>query len=238
MNDQPNTQLVVKTSNPVVAQISPWAQAAQEELGSAFFSGSLLRYNKGDWLLGETKEPIGPTTPLLANMEEYYRGWIRWHGGAVSDHRIGRVIDNFIVPAREELGNLDQGAWEADPGGAMKRDPWQRCVYLCLRNTANDQPMVFTSTSDGGRRAVAKLAQQFDQQRQKHPDQMPLVALASETYHHETFGKIAKPAFKIIGWEPWEVEAPATPGEPKTPLAEHVLPEIVDDLADLEPVAF
>ena len=97
----------------------------------------------------------------------------------------------------------------------MKRDPWQRCVYLCLRNTANDQPMVFTSTSDGGRRAVARLAQSFDQKRHKHSGLMPLVALATEYYQHETFGKIAKPAFKIIGWEPWDAELADEP----TPLS-------------------
>jgi hypothetical protein len=194
-------------------ELSPWSQAAQEDLGTAYFTGSLLRFVKGEWLLGQAKRLIGPTTPFLANMDEWYRGWIRWQNGGITGRDIGRVIDKFVVRSRKELGDLDRGAWESDSRGQL--DPWQRVVYLVMRDLTTGEQAVFTSSSGGGIRSVAKLGKHFDQQRRRYPGKMPITRPSSETYPHPEFGKIVDPVFTIVGWDFWEHQpAEALPDEP------------------------
>jgi hypothetical protein len=156
----------------VYGEISPWREAANEEQGASF--GTLLKFVKGDWLIGEEQEPVAPTATFIVNMEEYWRGWIKWLDKEPVDHRIGRVVDRHRVHLREELGDLDQSRWETDANG-VPRDPWQRVSYLVMRNTSNDDIVTFTSTSDGGRKAVAKLADRYDRLRRKHLGKMPVV---------------------------------------------------------------
>ena len=104
------------------------------------------------------------------------------------------MIDRHRVHLREELGDLDQACWEVDDNG-VKTDPWQRVVYLVMRDMSNDEVVTFTSTSDGGSKAVAKLADRFDRLRHKHPAKMPVVNLSSEGYPHKKYGRILKPKF-------------------------------------------
>jgi hypothetical protein len=181
-------------------EASPWREAANEEVGASF--GTLLKFVKGDWFIGEDKTEVSPTTPFVANMDEVWRGWIKWEDSKPIDHRIGRVIDHFHVPLREKLDDLDK---------AGESDPWQRVVYLVMRNTSNDEIVTFTSTSDGGKKAVGKLCDLYDRLRHKHPSKMPIVLLESESYQHPEYGKVHKPKFKLIGWDFWDEEAKQNP---------------------------
>jgi hypothetical protein len=188
----------------VYGEISPWREAANEEQGASF--GTLLKFVKGDWLIGEEQEPVAPTATFIVNMEEYWRGWIKWLDKEPVDHRIGRVVDRHRVHLREELGDLDQSRWETDANG-VPRDPWQRVSYLVMRNTSNDDIVTFTSTSDGGRKAVAKLADRYDRLRRKHLGKMPVVALTQRSYPHAKYGKVLTPKFNVVGWEYFDDEA-------------------------------
>ena len=190
-------------------ELSPWREAVNEEQGASF--GTLLKFVKGEWLIGEQQSSIGPTALFIANLDEYWRGWVRWENKEPTNHAIGRVIDRHRVHLREELGDLDQNCWETDSNG-IKRDPWQRVTYLVMRNVENDEIITFTSTSDGGRKAVAKLADRFDRLRHKHPAKMPVVTLTSESYQHKEFGKVLKPKFLLMGWDFWDTEAANDPG--------------------------
>jgi hypothetical protein len=188
MNDETNKKLVVTPASGQ-GELSPYLQAAQEELGSAFFTGSLLRFVKGEFLLGQTKKVLRPKTLLLANLDEWYRGWNKWRGSNIVDRRIGRASDHFVVPAREELRDVDPAGWERD-GRGEPRDPWERVVYLGMRDPSTGEPVVFTSASQGGCKGVAKLGRQFGLQRHRHPpNMMPIVALGSEPYLHPSLGR-------------------------------------------------
>ena len=119
-------------------------------------------------------------------------------------------LDRHRVHMREELGDLDQACWEVDDNSRLT-DPWQRVVYLVMRDMSNDEVVTFTSTSDGGRKAVAKLADRFDRLRHKHPAKMPVVNLR-EGYPHKKYGRILKPKFLLVGWDFWDTEAANDPG--------------------------
>jgi hypothetical protein len=185
------TEVAVQNNNQMTTagntNMSPWRQFANEET-RGFFAGDLLKYVKGDWFLGEAKKPIGPTEVFVANMQEIWRGWVRWQDGAVTDTVVGRIVDGFALPPRETLGDQDETKWEVEPNG-VKRDPWARTVYLILRRLSTEEVVTFTSSSDGGRQAVGRLSDKFDRHLKKGGGRMPMVLLESETYEHKDWQK-------------------------------------------------
>jgi hypothetical protein len=114
------------------------------------------------------------------------------------------------VPPREQLGDQDQSRWETEANGA-RRDPWAKTVYLAMRDLSNDEIICFTSSSDGGRKAVLKLADRYDRFRHRFKSKMPVVTLESESYQHKTYGKILKPKFRVVDWAFWDEETAANP---------------------------
>lgn len=188
--------------------VSPWREAVNDEIGASF--GTFLKFLKGDWTLGEEGKEVPAQSRFVANLEEFYRGWVRWWDGKPTDHLIGRVVDRHHVPKREELGDQDESKWETEPNGA-RRDPWAKTVYLAMRDLSSDEVICFTSSSDGGRKAVAKLADRYDRLRHRHKAKMPIVTLEAESYQHPTYGKIWKPAFRIVDWTYWDDETAADP---------------------------
>jgi len=196
------------TDVALATNVSPWREAINDEGGTGF--GNFVKFVKGEWLLGEEEKKVPEGATFIANMEDYYRGWVRWWEGKPTDHLIGRVIDRHHVPPREVLGDLDESKWETAPNGA-RRDPWARTCYLAMRDLSNDEIVCFTSSSDGGRRAVVKLADRYDRVRQRYKAKMPVVKLDSEAYQHSIYGKILKPKFRIVDWAYWDDETAADP---------------------------
>ena len=197
-------------TSTVAGAVSPWREAVNDEVGASF--GTFLKFIKGEWLLGEDAKKVPTESTFVANLEEYYRGWVRWWDGKPTDHRIGRVADRHIVPDRETLGDFDESKWESEPNG-LRRDPWSKTCYIAMRNANDDDAEIicFTSSSDGGRKAVAKLADRYDRHRHKFKAKMPVVQLESESYEHSSYGKILKPKFRVVGWEYWDEETAADP---------------------------
>jgi hypothetical protein len=56
--------------------VSPFREAVNDEIGASF--GSFLKFTKGDWTLGEESKEVPAGARFVANLEEYYRGWVRW----------------------------------------------------------------------------------------------------------------------------------------------------------------
>jgi hypothetical protein len=198
-----NTQLATTRSTAVAVptEVSPWREAANEEGGASF--GTLLKFVKGEWFVGEERTELPLTTMLVANMNEYWRGWIKWVDQQPVAHAIGRVVDRHRVHLREELDEPEKAGQDDDP--------WQRVSYLVMRYADSDEVVTFTTTSDGGRKAVAKLADRYDRMRHKHPAQMPVVTLACDSYQHDEYGKVLKPKFVVVGWDFWDEEAKKDP---------------------------
>src|SRR5262249_57416411 len=80
------------------------------------------------------------------------------------------------LPERDELGYDDKSEWKIGPGGEPQ-DPWRntRLVYLVHPRTA--EAFTFSTSSWGGRGAVADLGDQIARMRNVHPDAGPIVEL-------------------------------------------------------------
>lgn len=185
--------------------------------------GTLLKFNKGDWLAGEDADELPLGTVLIANMPSLQRGWIRWEDNKPDQHIMG-PIEGFTPPRRSELGDEDKDQWEEDQNG-NPRDPWQESFYLQFVPEGADlddeeQIYTFAASSAGGRGAIGELAKAYGKNRRMHPDLMPKVELQVSSYNHRNkeFGRIKVPVFKLVEFvDPTEKPAPAKKAPAKKP---------------------
>ena len=175
-----------------------------EAAGGGYIVGELLKFSKGDWLAGQENREIADMTKLVAVMDSLVVGWQRWENQRPVAYRMGLLVENFIPPPREELGDSDEALWESDDNGDA-RDPWQLTNYLQLVDPKNkDTVFTFSSSSKGGLGAVAKLCREYGRisEKEHRDDQYPVVMLSAGSYAHRdrSLGRIKFPQFNIISW--------------------------------------
>jgi hypothetical protein len=209
-----STALAITVENTAIAI----AAAAQEEGASEL--GRLLKFSKGHFYVGTEEIPLGKE--LVAHVEHWVRGWIKFKHGELVERRVGRVADGFVVAQRDELDDLDESQWEKGPSGPT--DPWTQQSYLPLEDIESGEILTFVSGSVGGRGAVSRLAAQAA--RQMVMMGLPIVELGVESYKHKSFGRIDKPNFSIVGW---------TNPKPKAEVVQLVAAKNKDEFSDAIP---
>jgi hypothetical protein len=191
--------------------------------------GRLLKFTKGDFVVGEAGEAIPQNTEFMMLMDEALCGWCKWEDSKPVEHKMGRIADNFIPPQRAALGDVDKMAWEEGADGKM-RDPWQFTNYIPMKREPDGELFTFAATSRGSLNAVGDLCRQYARHARKHPDQYPVVKLFTGTYEHKVkaYGKIAFPIFTIVGWAQKEEldldRATATPTNEELPFDDRLPP--------------
>jgi hypothetical protein len=193
----------IKTTLPAQTGRNPFTDYG-ESAGGGYIDGELLKFAKGDWLYGQENRELTDGTTLVAIMDSLVVGWQRWEGQRPVACRMGLLVENFVPPKRDELGDTDKALWETDDKGES-RDPWQPTNYLKLVDPEKpDQVYTFTTSSKGGLGAVAKLCREYGRGCEKEGcgDQYPLVTLSTGSYAHRdrSLGRIKFPQFNVIGW--------------------------------------
>lgn len=194
---------IIKTESTAVAAYGdrdPFAVYA-DSIRPGYIVGKLLKFSKGDYLLGEGAGPVDQGTVVVAAIDQLLSGWTRWEGAKPVDHRMMLVASGQYPPLRNELGYLDRANWEADNNG-KPRDPWQFSAYLPLLSGAGDL-WTFSKSSRGGHGAIGKLSRAYANHRRKTPDELPRISLKSDSYLHpdRQYGRIKVPLFELAGWE-------------------------------------
>ena len=164
--------------------------------------GSLMKFSKGDYIAGETSEPIKIGITVTANLDEMLVGYIKWKEGKPVEQRMVRISDGAVPARREELGDDDPSKWEIDANNGQVKDPWQFTNYLPLM-TEDGTLYTFTTSSRGGLGAVGDLSRRYGRHRRKHDDVHPVIALDVDSYQHnnKAYGRIKVPVFTQVGWE-------------------------------------
>src|SRR4051794_23988135 len=85
---------------------------AAEELSTG--TRPILKFQKGDWLLGQEAEELKPGTRLAINMLDAERGWVRWKDGKPVERKMVRIAARVPIPSRYELGHHDEELWATD----------------------------------------------------------------------------------------------------------------------------
>jgi len=226
MNDivtRQNTNIAKQSDNP----FADYADSAT----TTSIVGKLLKFSKGDWLAGKDEDEVPAGTRFVANMGELLTGWQRWEDNKPTDMVMGKVMERFQAPRRNELGDMDREQWEVD-GTGKERDPWQRTNYLLMKGANDGELYTFTTSSKGGLDAVARLCKDYAPFMAQKPSEWPVIEIGHDSYAHpnKDFGRIKVPTFKIVGFAPKASFAPDL-GEQGLPLQHQV---VMDDDADVD----
>jgi hypothetical protein len=73
--------------------------AVADAVAPKHVQGSLLKFNKGEWLAGEAQEIIPIGTRVIAAVDQTLMGWVFWEDGKPSDHRMV-LVSSGEAPAR------------------------------------------------------------------------------------------------------------------------------------------
>src|SRR6516165_2607157 len=134
----------VKTKNELATvDFSDALMQYADAFAPQFIIGEMLRFSKGDWLVGDDTVAVGTTFTVA--VDELLAGWIKWIDSKPVEHLMVRVADGATPKSRGELGDHDQSKWEMDATGKPK-DPWQFTNYLPMMNEAGEL-FTFTTSS-------------------------------------------------------------------------------------------
>jgi len=168
--------------------------------------GSLLKFSKGDWLLGQDEEEVESGTKYVVSMENFLVGWVKWVDNKPVEQQMGRLIDGHKPPARSALGDMDQETWETGPDGKL-RDPWQFSNQVLMKPVAKkyalDNAITFVTSSKGGIGALGDLCKKYGAEMRTHDGKNPIVEIGTDAYAHpnKEYGRIKIPTFTLTGWE-------------------------------------
>ncbi|MBR0742106.1 hypothetical protein JQ581_34735 [Bradyrhizobium liaoningense] len=172
-----------------------------DSIRPGYIVGKLLKFSKGDYLLGESAGPVDLGTVVTAAIDQLLTGWTRWEHAKPAEHRMVLVASGEVPPLRGVLGHLDRADWEVDKDG-KPRDPWQYSAYLPLLSTAGEL-WTFSTSSRGGHGAIGRLSRAYAHHRRQKPKELPLIGLKCDSYPHSDrqIGRIKVPLFELAGWE-------------------------------------
>jgi len=159
---------------------------------------AFLKYVKGVFVFGIDEDGLALGTELVPNLTEAKIGWLKWKDGEVVEERMFPWATGH--PYREDLGDLDQDLWDVDDDDKAI-DPWSETATLPFKNPRTGEEFTFSTSSGGGRQAVAKLIYAWRHGVTQGKSGLPVVSLGSDTYKHKKFGPVHFPVFKIVRWE-------------------------------------
>jgi hypothetical protein len=171
-----------------------WGDAAAES-AERIIKGTLLKFAEWNWTKGKEGTKVEEGTTLVAI--DTAAGQVKWADGKPVEYRMRQP--GRRLPDREELGDLDEEDWEFGPDGKSKKDPWQNTRFVYLVDPVSAEAFTFSTSSWGGRGAVADLADQIQRVRYARPGAVPVVELRAAPMLTK-YGKKSKPWFKVVDW--------------------------------------
>ena len=116
-------------------------------------------------------------------------------------------------PEREDLDDLEKDNWPEGIDG-KPADPWSLQYLLPLERVSDGEVVIFTTSSFGGRRAVADLCAAYAKRTTKSAScGQPIVKLAKTEMPTKKFGRVPRPHFEIVGWDDPASEPAASAAE-------------------------
>jgi hypothetical protein len=170
-----------------------WGDAAAEN-AERVIRGALLKFSDWRWSKGKENEHVEDGTALVAL--DVAAGWVKWADGKPLEYRMRQP--GRRLPERDELADLDESNWELDRNNEPK-DPWQNTRFVYFVDPVSAEAYTYSTSTWGGRGAVADLADQIQRVRYANPGAVPVVELRSAPMLTK-FGRKSKPFFKVIGW--------------------------------------
>ncbi|MEZ0336006.1 MAG: hypothetical protein ACAI18_18605 [Gemmatimonadales bacterium] len=175
-----------------------------DEVAPASIAGRLAKFKDGQFITVDDGQPMPEGAEYVALCDETQVGWKKFNGaGEAPERHMGLLFDNFEMPSRESLGDLDPATWELGLDN-QPQDPWQHEINIVLQSTATQELFTFTTSSKTGRRAVGNLLRHFERMQRSRSSDLPVVRLATGGYKHSDarVGFVSTPVFVVVGRAP------------------------------------
>jgi hypothetical protein len=156
---------------------------------------------------GQEKEIVPLERKLKFAPLSVQSGYQKWEDGKIVDERFADWASGEKPVLRNDLGD--------HPKDENAKDPWSYALRCAFRLMSGPQ-LKFVTGSTGGVNAIRKLLRTWKQERDNHPDLVPVIELGTESYvHKEHRTEIITPTFTIVDWAPWDREKPKAVAGPK-----------------------
>jgi hypothetical protein len=174
---------VVTTVAPRIAD-DGFAAVAETAAPESIVLGRLVRFRKGAFIVGRDELDISGAILAACGVT---RLWQKWHNKSVVEQI--PFVRGQLFP--EEVDEIEDNG---EPG------EWQLSSLLYLQDLDSGADYTFSSSSFGGRRAVAQLNWQITNKRSMFPGVLPLVKLSATKFRSRDYGEIDRPEFVIVRW--------------------------------------
>ena len=166
---------------------------------------------------------------FVAHLDECRKEWIKFNGEGNLPDVVGiGIYENAELPAREELGDLDQSLWPLNRRNEIT-DPWSEQYRVPIVATdASGAIYELTSRSLTSKYAFRGLIDRYGKHPQRRKGLVPLITLETGTYFNKNLNADKpKPVYKIVGWVEKDGSAPTKKSDLIT---SGVHPELNDDI--------
>jgi hypothetical protein len=179
-------KMLNETETKLPARLEDIADVMLAETAS---SNPLLRFKKGEFLIGDDEVEVGHE--YVAYPFDAMRGFVQWKDDAVVEHRLGRIRDAFTLE-REDLPDDED---------------WKPQYVLPLEDAETGEFVAFVSGSFGGKRAINNLINTTAHAvKAGRGEATPLIRLAVGSFTSKEYGRIACPSFEVVNQQPQEVK--------------------------------
>jgi hypothetical protein len=180
-----------------------------DDIAPSFLAGPMVGFNgkKEKFVITASGDELDIAVKYKAHLGQARMEWIKFHGKGETPEKNGDFLfdPGFILTPRDDLGDLDMTEWPPGLDG-QPRDPWILQVMFPLQNTETLETFTFLTSSKTGRSAVGTLLKAHKRKRLTHPNETPVVLLKVSSYQSKDRGKVAIPAFVVVGRAPSEDE--------------------------------
>jgi hypothetical protein len=210
-----NSKALAVTNDDDLALIG---DAAQNLAGNDMV-GEPVKFKQGIWRkkTGSTGNVLTDYTVVkdlerfIVDVRSYKRGWYRWHEKRPTHKFMGRLVDGWPLPTREQLPEADIAY--------TPEDGWQETHTIVMRELESGDLFTFSTTSWGGKKALSKLLTTFKDNAKKNPGLMPVVYLGSVDRMSEK-GVYQAPTLEVCEWAEFgdDQSPPGNPPDVPPPL--------------------
>jgi hypothetical protein len=205
---EPQQAIVPAPARAVPADGRTSVQTYIDDIAPSSIAGRMIKFGKdGKFIFAATDEVVSPDVDFVAMCDETLCGWIKFNRDAAEgtppDRVMGLLYDNFVMPPRETLGDLNPADWPLGLSGVAE-DCWQHQIALVLQMPGTHELFTYVTTSKTGRRAIGNLLRHYDRMRVKDPDHYPVVRLKASGFNHRDprIGFVPVPLLAVVGKAP------------------------------------
>lgn len=182
-----------------------------DDMAPSFLAGPMAGFNgkTEKFVITATGDELDIKAKYKAHLDQTRMEWVKFRGKGEAPEKTGGFLfdPDLVLPSRDDLGELDKTEWPPGLDG-QPRDPWILQVLFPLQNTETLETYTFLTGSKTGRTAVGALLKAYKRRRKTSPTEIPVILLKPSSYQSKDRGKVAIPAFTIVGRAPSEDDPP------------------------------